>query len=57
MPVLHVLLCVCVFVCLCVCVQVSGEYAMLWHGSQAGAFDLKKIVLESLTAMKRAGIA
>nr|CAE02648.1 delta-aminolevulinic acid dehydratase [Suberites domuncula] len=35
--------------------QVSGEYAMLWHGSTAGAFDLKTIVLESLTSMRRAG--
>ncbi|XP_068694921.1 delta-aminolevulinic acid dehydratase-like [Montipora foliosa] len=35
--------------------QVSGEYAMLYHGSKAGAFDLKAIVLESLTAMRRAG--
>ncbi len=33
----------------------SGEYAMLWHGSVAGAFDLKTVVLESLTAMRRAG--
>lgn len=29
---------------------------MLYHGSKAGAFDLKTIVLESLTAMRRAGI-
>ena len=29
---------------------------MLYHGSKAGAFDLKAIVLESLTAMRRAGI-
>lgn len=35
--------------------QVSGEYAMLYHGSQAGAFDLKTVVLESVTSMKRAG--
>ena len=28
---------------------------MLWHGSKAGAFNLKTIVLESLTSMKRAG--
>ena len=33
----------------------SGEYAMLWHGSKAGAFNLKTIVLESITAMRRAG--
>ena len=30
---------------------------MLYHGSKAGAFDLKSIVLECLTAMRRAGIA
>lgn len=35
--------------------QVSGEYAMLWHGAKNGAFDLKAIVMESLTAMRRAG--
>lgn len=35
--------------------QVSGEYAMLYHGSVAGAFDLKTIVMESLEGMRRAG--
>eukprot|EP00730_Choanoeca_flexa_P013752 TRINITY_DN5665_c0_g1_i1.p2 TRINITY_DN5665_c0_g1~~TRINITY_DN5665_c0_g1_i1.p2 ORF type:complete len:133 (+),score=20.95 TRINITY_DN5665_c0_g1_i1:803-1201(+) len=35
--------------------QVSGEYAMLWHASQAGALDLKDGVLESMTAFRRAG--
>jgi porphobilinogen synthase len=35
--------------------QVSGEYAMLWHGSAAGAFDLKAILMESIQSMKRAG--
>lgn len=35
--------------------QVSGEYAMLWHGAQNGAFDLKAIVMETLTSMRRAG--
>ncbi|XP_066293838.1 delta-aminolevulinic acid dehydratase-like [Branchiostoma lanceolatum] len=35
--------------------QVSGEYAMLYHGAQAGAFDLKTIVMEVLTGMRRAG--
>jgi porphobilinogen synthase len=35
--------------------QVSGEYAMLYHGSKAGAFDLKTVVLESITSMRRAG--
>ncbi|KAJ1508301.1 hypothetical protein HMI54_007546 [Coelomomyces lativittatus] len=35
--------------------QVSGEYAMLVHASQAGAFSLKEAVLESLTSGIRAG--
>ena len=35
--------------------QVSGEYAMLYHGSQAGAFDLKTVVMEAITSMRRAG--
>eukprot|EP00095_Tigriopus_kingsejongensis_P004959 snap_masked-scaffold96_size378025-processed-gene-0.14 protein:Tk04959 transcript:snap_masked-scaffold96_size378025-processed-gene-0.14-mRNA-1 annotation:"low quality protein: delta-aminolevulinic acid dehydratase" len=35
--------------------QVSGEFAMLHHGAAAGAFDLKTVVLETLTAMRRSG--
>lgn len=35
--------------------QVSGEYAMIWHGAKAGAFDLNSILLETLTSMRRAG--
>jgi len=35
--------------------QVSGEYAMLWHASQAGTFNLKQIVLESMEGFLRAG--
>jgi len=35
--------------------QVSGEYAMLKHASQAGAFDEKATVLESIICLKRAG--
>jgi porphobilinogen synthase len=35
--------------------QVSGEYAMLWHGAQAGAFGLKEAVWESVLCMRRAG--
>lgn len=35
--------------------QVSGEFAMLWHGAQAGAFDLRTAVLEAVTAFRRAG--
>lgn len=36
--------------------QVSGEYAMIWHGAKAGAFDLNSILLETLTSMRRAGL-
>ncbi len=35
--------------------QVSGEYAMLRVAADAGCFDYKKIVLESLMAFRRAG--
>lgn len=35
--------------------QVSGEYAMIWHGAQNGAFDLREIVMESCRCMARAG--
>ncbi|XP_065646698.1 delta-aminolevulinic acid dehydratase isoform X2 [Hydra vulgaris] len=35
--------------------QVSGEYAMLYHASQQGAFDIKQAVMESLHCMMRAG--
>ena len=35
--------------------QVSGEYAMLYHGAKAGAFDLRRILIETLTSMRRAG--
>ena len=35
--------------------QVSGEYAMLWHGAKAGAFELKRVLMETLTSMRRAG--
>lgn len=35
--------------------QVSGEYAMLWHGANNGAFNLNAIVMETLTSMRRAG--
>lgn len=29
---------------------------MLWHGAAAGAFDLKGVLLETLTSMRRAGL-
>jgi porphobilinogen synthase len=35
--------------------QVSGEYAMIKAAAQNGWVDEKEVVLESLTAMKRAG--
>ena len=35
--------------------QVSGEYAMLKNGAAQAFFDEKRIFLESLTAIKRAG--
>lgn len=35
--------------------QVSGEYAMLKFAAQAGALDENAVMLESLTAFKRAG--
>lgn len=28
---------------------------MLWHGSEAGAFDLKTVVMETIDSMRRAG--
>lgn len=35
--------------------QVSGEYAMLQHAAHAGALDYRAAMLESLTAIRRAG--
>lgn len=35
--------------------QVSGEFAMLYHGAAAGAFDLRKTLTEVFTGMRRAG--
>eukprot|EP01116_Phalansterium_solitarium_P013216 TRINITY_DN3040_c0_g1_i1.p2 TRINITY_DN3040_c0_g1~~TRINITY_DN3040_c0_g1_i1.p2 ORF type:complete len:362 (+),score=108.92 TRINITY_DN3040_c0_g1_i1:77-1087(+) len=37
------------------CYHVSGEYAMLWHAANAGAFELRTAVLETLRGMRRAG--
>ena len=36
--------------------QVSGEYAMFWHASEAGAIDLRKVLMETLSGMRRAGM-
>lgn len=35
--------------------HVSGEYAMLWHGANNGAFKLRDAVMESMLAFRRAG--
>jgi porphobilinogen synthase len=35
--------------------QVSGEYAMIWHGAAAKAFDLRMILIETITSLRRAG--
>ncbi|KAG7499383.1 delta-aminolevulinic acid dehydratase [Solea senegalensis] len=35
--------------------NVSGEFAMMWHGAQAGAFELRAAVMEAMTAFRRAG--
>jgi porphobilinogen synthase len=35
--------------------QVSGEYAMIKFAAQAGAIDERKVVRETLGAIKRAG--
>lgn len=35
--------------------QVSGEYAMLWHGAANGAFNLQETLMETLKSMRRAG--
>lgn len=35
--------------------NVSGEFAMMWHGAQAGAFDLRAAVMEAMTSFRRAG--
>ncbi|KAG2219237.1 hypothetical protein INT45_009845 [Circinella minor] len=35
--------------------QVSGEYSMFYHAAKAGVFDLKTVVLESMTGFLRAG--
>lgn len=36
--------------------HVSGEYAMLWHAAAAGAFDLKRAVMEVMSCFRRAGV-
>ena len=35
--------------------QVSGEFAMFWHASKAGAIDLRRVLMETLEGMRRAG--
>ncbi|KAK7094921.1 delta-aminolevulinic acid dehydratase-like [Littorina saxatilis] len=36
--------------------HVSGEFAMLYHAAQAGAFELKAGVMEALHCMRRSGV-
>ena len=36
--------------------QVSGEYAMFWHASKAGAIELQRVLMETLESMRRAGL-
>ena len=35
--------------------QVSGEYAMLYHGAENGAFDLEAALHETILSMRRSG--
>lgn len=35
--------------------QVSGEYAMIWHGAANGAINLNAVLMETLKSMRRAG--
>ncbi|XP_037933912.1 delta-aminolevulinic acid dehydratase-like [Teleopsis dalmanni] len=35
--------------------QVSGEYAMLYHAAQNGAFELKSVLMETMKGFRRAG--
>ena len=35
--------------------NVSGEYAMVKYAARAGVIDEKRIIMENMTAMKRAG--
>lgn len=35
--------------------QVSGEYAMIYHGAASGAMELHSAVMEILTSLRRGG--
>jgi porphobilinogen synthase len=37
------------------CYQVSGEFAMIYAGANAGVYDLKTMAFESVNGMLRAG--
>lgn len=37
------------------CYQVSGEYAMIYAGAEAGIYDLRTMAFESCESMLRAG--
>ena len=36
--------------------QTSSEYSMLYYSAEKGVFDLNEILIENLTAYKRAGV-
>jgi porphobilinogen synthase len=38
------------------CYQVSGEYAMVVAGAEAGVYDLKTMAFETVESMIRAGM-
>lgn len=35
--------------------QVSGEYAMILSGAKSGAYDLKAMLMEIMSSLRRAG--
>jgi porphobilinogen synthase len=37
------------------CYQVSGEYAMIYAGAEAGVYDLRTMAFEACESMLRAG--
>ena len=49
------LVCLYTLACNIFYLQVSGEYAMLYHGAANGAFNLETTLMEVLTSMRRAG--
>ena len=39
------------------CYQVSGEFAMIYAGAEAGVYDLRAMAFESCESMLRAGLS